>query len=97
MVIMDNEWNLKEEIPTTRFWLMTKLRLGWDKKWDVYINGLRERLIEMMTVPGISGIDAGKAKNDMANHIIEKLENSAWRTMPSEFLKQLGIPRVLRH
>lgn len=97
MVILDNEFDIKEEIPTTRFWLMTKFRMGWDKRWTLYENDLREKLMNMMTVPGLSGADAVKAKRNMANHMIEKVEKSAYRTMPSEFLKQLGIPRVLRH
>jgi len=97
MVILGNTFNIKEEIPTARFWLMTKLRLGWDTKWKIYINNLREELIGLMTVSDIGKTDPVKAKIAMANHIIGKLENSAWRTMPSEFLKQLKIPRILRH
>jgi len=97
MVIMDNTFNIKEEIPTTRWWLMTKLRLGWDLKWDIYIKNLRKELISLMTTPGESLSDSVKSKKDMASNIIEKLEKSAWRSMPAEFLKQLGIPRTIRH
>lgn len=96
MVIMDNEWNAKEEVPTARFWLMLKLRLGWNTRYDKYISGLKERLISMMTVD-LRGMDGERAKAQMARHITEKLERSAWRTIPSEFLRDLKIPRVLRH
>lgn len=101
MIIMDNEWNLKEEIPTTRFWLMTKLVLGWDRRWDAYVDSLRNRLMGMMSIPALSGLpkaneEAHKEKLIAINKILVKLETSAWRTVPSSFLKDLGIPRVLR-
>jgi hypothetical protein len=96
-IIMDNDWNLKEEIPTTRWWLMLKLKLGMDRRWEQYLKELRENLIAQMKVTGIGGDEANKAKGNMATHIITKLEKSAWATMPAEFLKQLGIPRVIRH
>lgn len=101
MIIMDNEWNLKEEIPTTRFWLMTKLLLGWDRNWDFYIDSIKERLINLMTVPNLAGLpraneDPNKEKLIAVKKILEKLETSAWRTVPSSFLRDLGIPRVLR-
>ncbi len=100
MVIMDNEWNPKDELPTIRFWLMTKLRLSWDKRWEWYIRDLKLRLIKMMTLPavpaGTKGQEAAsKVKEKAANHLVEKLERSAWRTLPSEFLRQMEIPRVL--
>jgi len=98
MVIMENTWNAKEEIPTTRWWLMLKLRLGMDKRYDQYIFHLKEQLVDMMTVPSdLKGTDAIRAKAQMARHITDKLERSAYRTLPSEFLRDLGIPRVLRH
>jgi len=98
---MNNNWNLKEEIPTTRFWLMTKLRFGWNRRWDAYIESLTNRLIGMMTIPELSGLpkaneNSNKEKAMMAKKILSKLEVSAWRTVPSSFLKDLGIPRVLR-
>lgn len=96
MVIMDNIWNLKEEVPTARFWLMLKLRLGWNKRYDKYTSDLKDRLKEMMTID-LRGTDADKAKSAMARHIVEKLERSAWRTLPSEFLRDMKIPRILRH
>jgi len=96
MVVLDSSFIIKEEIPTARFWLMTKLRLGMDRRWEVYLKELKERLISIMITPSITGKEADKAKKVMALHIMEKIENSAWRTMPSDFLKQIGVPRVLR-
>ena len=100
MVIMDNEWNPKEELFTTRFWLMTKMRMGWDKRWELYLRNLKEKLIKMMTMQAAPAgtkekEDVKKAKVKAANHIVEKLERSAWRTLPAEFLRDMEIPRVL--
>lgn len=96
MVVMDNKFNQKEEVPTARFWLMTKLRFGWTRQWENYLSELRSHLIENMEVKGEESQSVEMAKRNAANTIIKKIETSAWRTMPSEFLRDLKIPRVLR-
>lgn len=96
MVMLKETFDIKEEIPTTRFWLMTKLKLGWNKRWDIYISGLEKNLAENM-ICDLSGDEASRAKKAMVRTILEKLERSAWATMPPEFLKSMKVDRVLRH
>ena len=98
MVILDSSFNIKEEIPTARFWLMTKLRFGWEKRYSQYVSDLETFLISVMTVSNNNGNDTESKQliKTMALQIVAKIEKSAWRTMPSEFLRQLDIPRVLR-
>ncbi len=101
MVVLDNEiFNHKEEIPTARFWLMLKLidSERWSSRWTRYIDELTSRLREGMKNINFTG-PKEKAEMEIRNAIhktIEKLEKGAWFTMPSEFLKRLGIPRNIR-
>jgi phosphomannomutase len=84
------EWQ-KEEIPTARFWLMLKLRNEevWSEKWSRYIAGVKEFLK--------SRFRGETAEiNNQVERIINKLERSAWNTMPAAFLQQLNIPRAIR-
>lgn len=82
------DWQ-KEELPTTRFWLMLKLRNPdfFERRWYQYIKDLKEFLAGQFT-----GDDTQAA----IRRTIEKLERSAWNTMPASFLSQLGIPRAIR-
>jgi hypothetical protein len=100
ILLNDGVFDVKEEVPSTRFWLMAKLRIGdqFDKRWDIYVDNIRKRLMENMTYngPDIAPSEVTKAKKEMVDQILIKLENSAWKTMPAEFLKQLDIPRVIR-
>jgi hypothetical protein len=96
MVVIDEKFNVKEEVPTARFWLMTKLRFGWDRQWENYLSELKANLIGLMEVKGEEPGDHGMAKKNAATKIMKKIETSAWRTIPSEFLRDMKIPRVLR-
>jgi len=101
------QFNLKEEIPTTRFWLMCKMKFMntksgdlFNKRWLSYIADFKKELVENMNVIDTSGgkpKDAKMEKNNMAQKTIEKIERSAYLTIPSSFLTTLNIPRVLRH
>lgn len=81
---------IKEEVPTARFWLMLKLKHeNWQYRWSMYIEDLKKRIIAQME-------GESKSKEHEAKRIIGRIENSAWRTMPSSFLSMLHIPRVIR-
>lgn len=104
-IIWKQEFNQKEELPTTRFWLMCKMRFQntesentFNRRWDIYLSTLRKDLIDNMTVMGQPDkVKADLEKKNTAMRTIKKLEGSAYLTIPAEFLTQLGIPRVLRH
>ncbi len=101
MVIVNDEvFNHKEEIPTARFWLMLKLidPVYWGPRWERYIHEISNRLGEGMTNVHFEG-PKEKASMEIKNAVhkmIVKLEKGAWFTMPSEFLKRLGVPRNIR-
>jgi len=83
------EWQ-KEELPTTRFWLMLKIRDdAWTKRWLRYLTDTKAFLISQF-------IGDPDEINAQVSRIMEKLERSAWNTMPSSFLQNVGIPRVVR-
>jgi hypothetical protein len=82
---------VKEEIPTARFWLMLKMKFGWNKRWDIYTSHLEKSLLNEMVGDDIM------AKKVMVKSVIEKVEKSAWNTMPPEFLKSIKVDRLLRH
>lgn len=94
MIYLTGDWDIKEEVPTARFWLMTKLRLGWDKRWDLYISTLKKSLMASM-VSELPSSEAEKAKKEAADLMITKLERSAWATMPAAFLSSLKVERVI--
>lgn len=103
MVKITGNFNHKEEIPTTRFWLMLKFLnpTFWDSRWDRYIADLTEKLTNSMELVYIGGDKPNTVKANMeiknaVHNIITKLEKSAWYTMPTEFLKRLKIPRNIR-
>lgn len=89
----DRSYNLREfqkaELPTARFWLMLKLidRHTWEQRWNKYLNDLYNFIMEYMV-----GEDAHQA----TKITMEKIEKSAWRTMPAEFQKRLEVPRPIR-
>lgn len=90
-VQMNLKQYIKDQVPSARFWLMLKLKNEnrWTKRWNDYLVEVRDFL-------------AGQFEGDHAEidfHIrqaTEKLERSAWNTMPSSFLSTVGIPRVIR-
>lgn len=82
---------IKEQIPTARFWLMLKLKdeVSWSRKWNDYIKNVHKFLRNQFEGPS----------KEIETHIrqaTEKLERSAWNTMPSSFLSMVGIPRAIR-
>jgi len=80
---------MKAELTNTKFWLMLKLRdpEKWTKRWNQYIKDLRAFIENQMV---------GADKEVTAKGTVERIERSAWRTLPTPFLKELGIPRVIR-
>lgn len=87
---MDLKEFIAQEVPTTRFWMMLKLKNdGWTKRWEVYQNDLIQRVKERL-----SGPEKEVAKE--VKKTLERIERSAWVTMPSSFLASLNIPRVIR-
>jgi len=82
---------MKEAVPTFRFWLMLKLRNPekFTKRWDIFIEDFKSWMRNNFTG------DPKEIELQIGNSI-KRLERSAWLTMPSAFLSQLGIPRVIR-
>lgn len=82
------DWQ-KAELPTARFWLMVKLRdpNRFEKRWFQYLRELKEFLGTQFV---------GEDSQTAIRRTIEKIERSAWNTMPSAFLAQLNIPRNIR-
>jgi hypothetical protein len=80
---------MKAELTNTKFWLMLKLKdpERWERKWNRYINDLYKFIVNQM-----EGNDKGIA----AKGTLERIERSAWRTLPTPFLKDIGIPRPIR-
>jgi hypothetical protein len=76
---------------------MLKLRLNMDKNWEIYLANLRDRILAGMKVPGPTTSESEMEKKNQAAKMMKDIENSAWRTMPTSFLKALGIDRVLHH
>ena len=77
------------EVNTFRFWLMLKMKQKWDKRYDIYLSGLTNRILEAMT----SGSD--QEKRHEAASIINKLYTKAWGTMPADFLKKMGVDPII--
>lgn len=80
---------MKEELGTMRFWLMLKLRdeRRFSSRWERYLENLNKRLEELFEGPDVK---------QAIKNTIAKLERSTWNTMPSSFLSQMGVPRVVR-
>jgi hypothetical protein len=93
-MINSNAVDVKEEVPTARFWLMTKMKLGWEKKWEIYTKDLRKRIMDSI-VEGPGESLSETQKKQIATNIIEKVERSAWATMPAPFLASMKVERVL--
>lgn len=90
-VQMNLKQYIKDQIPSVRFWLMLKLKNPdrWTKRWNDYLAEVHDFLVEHF-----------QGERDQVEfqirQAIEKLERSAWNTMPSSFLSTVGIPRVIR-
>lgn len=82
---------IKDSIPTARFWLMLKLRGGWNQKYKLYIAETSKFVTENLVG------ENDTAKKHSAKEIVAKIERGAWNTMPSVFLSSLNIPRVQRY
>ena len=79
---------IRHEVPTARFWLMMRLRNPnlFNERWTRYLNDLRRFLKDRFV---------GEDKEVEIQKTINKIELIAWTTMPSPFLNQLNIPRVM--
>ena len=104
--VWKESFTIKEEVPTTRFWLMCKMKFHnsnseelFNRRWEMYISDLKKYLNDNLTVSIDSSekIDKTKAKNDIIAKTIKRLESSAYLTIPTSFLNSLNIPRILRH
>jgi len=82
---------IKEEIPTARFWLMLKMKMNWDRKWEIYTSQLEKSLVASM----VGDASEATLKKDMAKKVIEKIQRSAWATMPASFLASMKVERVI--
>jgi len=106
-IVWKEPFIIKDEIPTTRFWLMCKMSFKntkneemFNRKWEMYISDLKKELVENMKFVNATGKDVKdteKVKREMADKTIIKIERSAYLTIPASFLTTLKIPRVLRH
>ncbi len=95
---VEDDFLATSEVNTTRFWLMLKLspRLKWNKRYDIYRAHLETKIREAI-ICDETGEAAERAKRAMLREILEKFENKAWATMPTDFQKRMGIDRILRH
>lgn len=80
---------MKSELTNTKFWLMLKLRdpERWTNRWNQYVKDLQKFIEDQMV---------GSDKEITSRGTVERIERSAWRTLPTPFLKDLGIPRPIR-
>lgn len=90
-VRIDLKSYIKSQIPSARFWLMLKLKDEgvWTNRWLRYINEVKEVLRTQFE-------GECQVVESTIRQQIDKLERSAWNTMPSAFLTQIGIPRNIR-
>lgn len=81
---------IRDQIPSVRFWLMLKLRIGWNKQYNRYIAEVSKIVKENLTG------ENDKIREITTKEIIGKMEQGAWNTMPAPFLQALDIPRIQR-
>lgn len=72
------EYDKQNELDTCRFWLMLRLKKGeyFEKRFTIYLNDLKERLLDMN--PNLS----------IVNKEIDNLQLSAYRTISETFFKE---------